>query len=68
MVMVSRATAGRVRLNARENGQISPRSCVRAAKLLVAIHALRQSCSKAGKARIFHANLGAIRGIPDNLS
>jgi len=41
-----------VRPNARENGQIRP-STIGLPELLVAIHTSRQSCCKAGKARIF---------------
>jgi hypothetical protein len=36
-----------------ESSQISSSTTVRLPELLVAIHASRQSCSKAGKARIF---------------
>src|SRR5215831_4827570 len=42
-----------MRPDASENSQISSSTIVRAPELLIAIHTSRQSCSKAGKARIF---------------
>jgi hypothetical protein len=41
-----------------------PRPSFGLPELLVAIHTSRQSCSKAGKARIFALVWGVIRGIP----
>jgi hypothetical protein len=40
-----------------------PRPSFGLPELLVAIHTSRQSCCKGGKARIFHASSGVIRGI-----
>src|SRR5262249_1062610 len=49
-----------MRPDASENSQISSST-----ELLVAIHTSRQSCSKAGKARIFALVWESSRGIPD---
>ena len=44
----------------------TPRPSFGLPELLVAIHTSRQSCCKAGKARIFTPVREFIRGIPDN--
>ena len=50
------------------NTKSAPRPSLGLPELLVANHTWRQSCSKAGRARIFTARSGVIWGIPGYMS